>query len=594
MNNTVLKNEETSQFNYSSAIDVIKKRAQNALQQEIVPLNSKTIIANNELSCEDIQELVEVFANDNEPIIPEDPDELALFIEKNKSKSSTLDSALSPHIYKQKEATCKENAEDWLNAQLVLSQYLHSFPTKQGYQKNKIAELEEKGVMFRDVVAQKYGLTPTQLRCILELDQDCVDEAIKEAKETDDVVSRSKALAIKKQRIRRENKGDFDTKPDYSNEEPDEENLKNILQNKINYTVLFANIGIGESFLEEMGLEAKVAFELETDRCEFYSHRYPNVDVVNGDIFDKEKFNQAVELHEKHNCSLIMASPVCRPFSKMGSNNLDKIEAKLFYPTVEFIKATEPQYVMIENVPGFLTSVIPNMRDVIKDEKIIEMLSKYKTIGEYISQTLKSLGYDINIAKDQNAADYGTPQSRTRCIILASKTGVWQFPKKDTFRKSLVEAIGNLPSIEIGESSNLKHHTMINNVYHEEVINALKSIGSNQSKTISYTNEKGETRKITVSRKNAGLVCGTITGDSSGLGAHTANGHYGRPKSDGTYTDARPLTIREILIIIGLDPDMDIPQKFIDNDNNLRNILGEAFAPHHVKRLCQMIPFSKA
>lgn len=47
---------------------------------------------------------------------------------------------------------------------------------------------------------------------------------------------------------------------------------------------LFVNVGIAETYLEELGLDIVVANELLENRCKFYKHCHPNTEVICGDI----------------------------------------------------------------------------------------------------------------------------------------------------------------------------------------------------------------------------------------------------------------------------------------------------------------------
>jgi DNA (cytosine-5)-methyltransferase 1 len=56
------------------------------------------------------------------------------------------------------------------------------------------------------------------------------------------------------------------------------------------------------------------------------------------------------------------------------------------------------------------------------------------------------------------------------------------------------------------------------------------------------------------------------------------NVHPGSPNDDGTYSDARTLTIRELLILCGLPSDWF--DSYTDmNENFLRKVIGECFPP---------------
>ena len=86
----------------------------------------------------------------------------------------------------------------------------------------------------------------------------------------------------------------------------------------------------------------------------------------------------------------------------------------------------------------------------------IKVNGKQVKIVDYISSELKKLNYYINYAV-LDAADYGTPQHRKRAIFLLSRFKEWKFPKKQSLI-TVRDAIGDLPSLESGEKSNIKYH----------------------------------------------------------------------------------------------------------------------------------------
>lgn len=47
---------------------------------------------------------------------------------------------------------------------------------------------------------------------------------------------------------------------------------------------LFANVGIAEAYLEDLGIDICVANEIDIDRARFYQDIYKNTDMICGDI----------------------------------------------------------------------------------------------------------------------------------------------------------------------------------------------------------------------------------------------------------------------------------------------------------------------
>ena len=51
---------------------------------------------------------------------------------------------------------------------------------------------------------------------------------------------------------------------------------------------LFANVGIAETYLSELGIEVVVANEIEPKRVSFYRQMYPDTKMIEGDISSHE------------------------------------------------------------------------------------------------------------------------------------------------------------------------------------------------------------------------------------------------------------------------------------------------------------------
>lgn len=76
----------------------------------------------------------------------------------------------------------------------------------------------------------------------------------------------------------------------------------------MNALSLFANVGVAETYLSEIELDVVVANELEPDRAKFYSHLYPNCDMVCGDITETEVFEKIITKAKKMNVEFVIAN----------------------------------------------------------------------------------------------------------------------------------------------------------------------------------------------------------------------------------------------------------------------------------------------
>ena len=78
----------------------------------------------------------------------------------------------------------------------------------------------------------------------------------------------------------------------------------------------------------------------------------------------------------------------------------------------------------------------------------------------------------------------------------------------------------------------------------------------------------------------------TIT-TSNGAISSQCNVHPGRLLLDGTYSDARALTIFEIMLLFTIPENWDIPKWA--SDNLIRQVIGEGIPPLLIKKIIKSI-----
>ena len=66
------------------------------------------------------------------------------------------------------------------------------------------------------------------------------------------------------------------------------------------------------------------------------------------------------------------------------------------------------------------------------------------------------------------------------------------------------------------------------------------------------------------------------------------NTHYGRKKEDGTYSDARALTLLELMLLTGLPSNWPVPTYCSQRCS--RDILGECVPPKLMYHICKNNP----
>ena len=348
------------------------------------------------------------------------------------------------------------------------------------------------------------------------------------------------------------------------------------------YSVMFAGAGIGELYLDEIGYECVVANELIEKRAKFYQHIYPKANMIIGDINDYDVFARFIRISKENEVKMLIATPPCQGFSIIGRNKShDQMTQDqrnfLVYKVFEAIKEIQPDYVLIENVPRFLNLYYPHEGGMYN---IIDII-KYHFESDY------NIDYKI-----LNSMHYEIAQSRKRSFIkIYKKDKKWPWPTQSDKIITVKDTIGHLPSIEAGEASEIKWHYGRNHKY--EHIEWMKNTPTGKS---AYNNAyhfpkndlglriKGYNDAY--SRIEWDKPAPTITIRSDAISSN-AKVHPGRRLSDGTYSDARVLSILEIMLLSSIPVDWDIPTWA--SDTLIRQIIGESVPPLLMKKIIEAI-----
>lgn len=348
------------------------------------------------------------------------------------------------------------------------------------------------------------------------------------------------------------------------------------------YSIMFSSGGVGETYLEKIGFKCKVANELDTKRADFHQHFYPEAHMVYGDICIDKNINEFTNKSIESNIDLLIATPPCQGFSLVGKNkNQEQMKADsrnfLIYKVFDAIDKIRPNYVLIENVPRFLKLNYLFNGDLIN---IVEMI-KEKYGSDYIVD-----------AKVLNTMDYGTPQSRKRAFIKMYKKNLnWEWPEKSNKILTVRDTISHLPSIESGETSIHKWH--FGRKHTKEHILWMKHAPTGQSafKNLKHypRNKKGERINgyhDAYARMSWDKPAPTITIRSDAISSNSKV-HPGRLKSDNTYSDARVLSILELMLLSSLPENWNIPEWA--TEILIRQIIGESVPPLIMLKILEKI-----
>lgn len=363
---------------------------------------------------------------------------------------------------------------------------------------------------------------------------------------------------------------------------------------------LFANVGIAEALFSEIGIEIKVANEIDKKRAAFYSEIYPEAKMICGDITNDSIIDQIVNVSKKEKINFIIATPPCQGMSEAGKRNVFDERNQLISYTIEVINRIKPDFVLIENVPTLLKTKI-----IINDEII--------GIPDYIK---KELGKDYNFNKSTlvKAMDMGVPQMRQRNIFLLVKKGLnitWEFPRKQK-EITLKNALSSIPSLDPMLREGLdftlqKFPRFIEkrnkaekiSKWHKPPIHSWKQVewmlntpsGKSAIYNEIYYPQKDNLVRVKAHhnnyrRMNWDKPSRTIT-QNNGVISSLCCVHPGRPfkspNGDILYSDPRVLSIYELFIVSTLPLDWPIPDWA--DETFIRKVIGEGIPSLMVKNI---------
>lgn len=368
---------------------------------------------------------------------------------------------------------------------------------------------------------------------------------------------------------------------------------------------LFANVGVAETYLEEIGVEVVLANELLEERANFYRHLYPNHEMITGDITQPKIFNSIVKKAKAVGIDLIMATPPCQGMSIAGHNSPYDERNSLIKYAVDTVEKIKPKYVFLENVPQQIKTPI-------------DYNSERMMIPEYIEKRLRGK-YKFNSKRITNAMYYGVPQRRERTVMLLVRKDVdftWEYPEpgriitletafagipnlwpiiqekefQDKLPKNSLEALSfhkwHRPPKHVWRNIECMLHTPTGNTAFDNLVYYPKKKNGDRVKGYDTTYHRLFWDK----------PAATITMWNGILGSQN-NVHPGRvwktlKNGEVLYDNPRVLTIYELLVASSLPTNWNIPDWA--GEQLVRFVIGEGVPPMMVKKILEpVVEFEK-
>ncbi len=360
---------------------------------------------------------------------------------------------------------------------------------------------------------------------------------------------------------------------------------------------LFANVGIAETFLADVGVDIVVANELLEERADFYRHLYPSCDMIQGDIKDSAVYDSIIKKSKELNVEFVIATPPCQGMSYAGHKDPNDIRNALIVHVFDVIRDLKPKYILIENVVPQLKTPVTYAGKTMLIPEMIDFLFADK--------------YYINKSHVLNVETLGVPQKRQRALFLLADKSLnktWEIPKGDGKVVTLYDAIGNLPSLD----PPIKEPGMTEKIfpkYEEKKEKGLAVSKWHVARQHVWRNVEcmmhtptGKSAKDNPvyypKNRNGKLVGGsccaykrmdwdkpapTVTTYNHTISSFH-NVHPGRlDETTGLYSDARVLTVFELMRVTSLPDDWDIPDWA--SENLIRQVIGEGIPPLAIKKV---------
>ncbi len=174
--------------------------------------------------------------------------------------------------------------------------------------------------------------------------------------------------------------------------------------------------------LEKAGLNIAVSVEMDKLACQTIRSN-TNIPVIENDInnvLTEDILTTAGLLKEQ--IFAVVGGPPCQAFSTAGKRlSLQDFRGNAIIRYLEIIKEISPEYFILENVRGLLSTPM-NVVPEEYEEEYSHIVEIQGSMIYFLWNEFKKIGYSLSFTLF-NSANYGVPQARERVIIFGSKKG---------------------------------------------------------------------------------------------------------------------------------------------------------------------------
>jgi len=202
----------------------------------------------------------------------------------------------------------------------------------------------------------------------------------------------------------------------------------------------FSGCGGTSAGLRAAGMDIVLGIDNDVDAAATFKTNFPEASFLSVDL-TKTRANK-IKNHissSRGDAILFCGCAPCQPFSKQNGIRARKdSRASLLSHFGRFVRYYEPDFVLVENVPG-----------------IQKVIAHHSPLGDFI-RLLNTLKYR-HVMKVVDCRDFGVPQTRKRLVLMACRKGVLYFPegthgaRKNSRYSTVWDWIKGFPRLRAGQ-----------------------------------------------------------------------------------------------------------------------------------------------
>lgn len=201
--------------------------------------------------------------------------------------------------------------------------------------------------------------------------------------------------------------------------------------------------GLSKGFLDA-GYDVLLGVDFDDAALKTFKENHGDSCAMKLDLFNHDNINQITDflsskgIKNEGDLDVLVGGPPCQGFSIAGPRNMNDKRNRLYTAMVKLADKLKPKAVLLENVPGMLTT--------------------NKGIGaKRIIEDFKAIGYTM-VPKMMYAPDFGIPQIRKRVFFVGLRDceQKFEFPTPSVNPQDYItceEAIGDLPTLQTSQGN---------------------------------------------------------------------------------------------------------------------------------------------